>query len=581
MEGLEMPSKYAQHTSRRTTPQSRQAHADQVKNSAGGWSFKVDKWVQLQRFLILGTEGGTYYICEPKLTRQNVGVLDACAAEDHEKLVNLIVSISEEGRAPKNTPAIFALAYLSGHNNVLVRRAALDAMPKVCRTGTHLFQFLADVEEFRGWGRTLRDAVSNWYLSKDPRALAYQVVKYQQREGESHVDALRRSHTKSDEQDMREVLAYASKKLLNLDEESVKEDRMRFHTTVRAGANLSNWLADPKPHRQVLAAVEAAKKAKTEGEIIRLIEQHDLVRECIPTEFLNSKKVWDALLVKMPMTAMLRNLGKMTSIGLVAPMSDATGKILESFGNQEAIRKSRIHPIQVLLALTTYNQGRGVRGKLAWNPVPQVGDVLDEAFYMAFENVVLTNKRWMIGLDISGSMSSDMAGTFLSCAQGAGALAMVTVRSEKQYYLHGFSHEFVDLTKDTTYQGYSWGSNMRRGTRIAGISAKSKLQDVVNCMFAHNMGGTDCSLPMTHALKHQIPVDVFAVYTDSETWYGGIHPHQALDQYRRQMGIQSKLIVVGMEANQFTIADPSDVGMLDVVGFDSTVPAVMADFARQ
>ena len=40
------------------------------------------------------------------------------------------------------------------------------------------------------------------------------------------------------------------------------------------------------------------------------------------------------------------------------------------------------------------------------------------------------------------------------------------------------------------------------------------------------------------------------------------------------------LIVVGMLANPFTIADPTDAGMMDVVGFDTAAPAVMADFAR-
>jgi 60 kDa SS-A/Ro ribonucleoprotein len=39
------------------------------------------------------------------------------------------------------------------------------------------------------------------------------------------------------------------------------------------------------------------------------------------------------------------------------------------------------------------------------------------------------------------------------------------------------------------------------------------------------------------------------------------------------------LIVVGMTANQFTIADPSDPGMLDVVGFDIAAPQVMTDFS--
>lgn len=569
-------SRYGAHTSKRVTPQNQQAREDQVANSAGGFAFQADKWTRLDRFLILGAEGGTYYIGELQLTKENAGVLDTCAKDDHERLINQIVAISEEGRAPRQTPCIFSLAYLSGHPDVVIRRLALAAMPRVCRTGMHLFQFLADVEHFRGWGRLLRDAISNWYLAKDVRNLAYQVVKYQQRGGESHTGALRRAHTRSDDPDMREVLAYAAQKLLNTDDEKVDEDKLHLYTAVQAGPNLGNWLTDPKDHRQVLAAVAAARKAQSADEIVNLIEKHDLVRECIPTEFLNSSKVWEALLVKMPMGAMVRNLAKMTSIGLIAPMSDASREICERLHNQEAIRKARIHPIAVLLAMTTYSSGHGLRGKLTWNAVPQLVDALDDAFYLAFKNVEPTGKRWFLGLDVSGSMAGGLAGTSLTCAQGAGAMAMVTMRSEKEWYCHGFATTFVDLTTGGRFKD-SWSG---RSHTVSGISAKSKLNEVVDTMFAHTMGGTDCAVPMTHALKHKIPVDVFAVYTDSETWFGGIHPHQALEQYRQKMGIGAKLIVVGMVANQFTIADPNDPGMLDVVGFDASVPAVMADFVR-
>ncbi|MEV0297101.1 hypothetical protein [Nocardia sp. NPDC050710] len=33
-------------------------------------------------------------------------------------------------------------------------------------------------------------------------------------------------------------------------------------------------------------------------------------------------------------------------------------------------------------------------------------------------------------------------------------------------------------------------------------------------------------------------------------------------------------------ATTFSIADPSDAGMLDIAGFDSAVPALLADIAR-
>lgn len=95
------------------------------------------------------------------------------------------------------------------------------------------------------------------------------------------------------------------------------------------------------------------------------------------------------------------------------------------------------------------------------------------------------------------------------------------------------------------------------------------------------MGGTDCALPMLYAAARKLEVDVFHIYTDNETWAGGIHPFQALRQYREQTGIPAKLVIVAMTSTGFSIADPNDAGMLDVAGFDSAAPAVIADFAAE
>jgi 60 kDa SS-A/Ro ribonucleoprotein len=85
---------------------------------------------------------------------------------------------------------------------------------------------------------------------------------------------------------------------------------------------------------------------------------------------------------------------------------------------------------------------------------------------------------------------------------------------------------------------------------------------------------------MIYAKENKLEVDAFVVYTDNETWCGGIHPVQALNNYRQASGIDAKLIVVGMTATQFSIADPNDPGMLDLVGFDASCPAIMSDFVR-
>lgn len=92
--------------------------------------------------------------------------------------------------------------------------------------------------------------------------------------------------------------------------------------------------------------------------------------------------------------------------------------------------------------------------------------------------------------------------------------------------------------------------------------------------------GTDCALPMTWARENKLNVSAFITYTDSETWAGPIHPAQALRRYRSGFVGDAKAVVVGKTSNGFTLADPNDRGMLDVVGFDTSAPAVIANFVR-
>ena len=155
--GLEQP--HARHVSTRLTPQSEPIPGSrQVPNSAGGFAFAVDDWTRLDRFLVLGAEGGSYHVGERELTVQNAAAVRNCLEVDGLRTVERIVAVSEAGRAPKNDPAVFALAMAAGMGRPEVRTAALTALPRVCRTGTHLFQFAEAIEGFRGWGRALRKA---------------------------------------------------------------------------------------------------------------------------------------------------------------------------------------------------------------------------------------------------------------------------------------------------------------------------------------------------------------------------------------------------------------------------------------
>lgn len=541
---------YSRHVSTKKTPQALPIPGStQVRNSAGGFVWKVDDWTRLERFLILGSEGGTYYVGEKTLTVENASAVMRCIDSDGERVVRKIVEISDAGRAPKNDPAIFALAMAAKRGRLPTRRAAYLALPKVCRIGTHLFHFAKYVEAFGGWGRGTRRAVANWYNLREAGSLAYQMVKYQNRDGWKTGDLLRLSHPKPATETHDLLYKWALKGGEAL--EGVK----------RKGSSLDLVLA----FEEIKAYADKPRKA------IKLIEEFDLPRECVPTELLNNPDVWEALLVKMKPEAMIRNLGKMTAVGLIGPMSSGLKEVVTKLSIDKNLIDARLHPVKILGALLTYKQGHGVKGSLSWTPQGKICDALDAAFYKAFGAVKPTGKRTLLALDVSASMDGGQIAGIpgLTPRIGSAAMSLITAAVEPD-------HAFVAFTSN----GRGWNFRENTAIQTLEISHRQRLDDVVRTMSNIPFGGTDCALPMIWAKEQKLAVDTFCIYTDNETWQGNIHASQALQDYRRSTGINAKLCVVGMTATEFTIADPDDSGMLDVCGFDTATPEVISNFSE-
>ncbi len=512
----------------------------QVPNSAGGYAWPVDNWKRLQRFLILGSEGGTYYQKEQALTIENANAVLACIKEDGPRAVRVIADVSTRRIAPKNDPALFALALAASYGNDDTRHVAFLALPMVARTGTHILHFVEFAQQFRGWGRGLKTAVGKWFLDRPARDLAYQAVKYQNRDGWTLRDLLRLSHP---------------------------------NVSARSQRDIINWIAhgwegigpDPHPDTNLLPiwAMEKAKRATDAKGIVQLIQDYDLVRECIPTQFLTNADVWEALLQKMPLEAMVRNLPTMTKVGLLTHFSDATRLVCQRLEDQDWIVKAGLHPIKLLVAHLTYATGHSIRGDSIWTPVAAITDELNDAFYLAFGAVQPMNKRVVLALDISGSMGCSYVNgmPFLSARQASAALALITAATEPRghVYMCGFSTEFINLP----------------------ISPRQRLDDVIRTISNLPFGGTDCSLPMREFLRTGQGADAFVIYTDSETWAGNMHASQALQEYRRKMQIpDAKLAVVALTSNGFSIADPNDAGQMDFVGLSTDMPQVLSSFVR-
>ena len=538
-----MSMNYTDHfknSAKSPTPQTEKMPGkNQVKNNAGGYVFTVGPMDQLKRFLILGSEGGTYYVGEKALTIESAKNVIACIKQNGSEVVQTIVDISHGGRAPKNDPAIFALALAATYGDEATKKAAYDAVTKVCRIGTHLFQFTQAVQDLRQWSRGLRSAVARFYTERSTDAVAMQLVKYRQRDGWTHKDVLRLAYPKAQNAQVNELFRYTVGKSAEVN-----------HPLVVAFEEIQAICKDPA-HKVTKADVKKA---------VALITEYGLPREALPTQFLSELPVWEALLAEMPPTALIRNLGKMTNIGLLKSGLDSNvKKVIATLTDPEALKKARVHPLAILVALKTYQAGHGDKGSLSWSPVQRIVDGLDEAFYLAFDAVEPTYMNTMLALDVSGSMGgARIAGMPLMAREATAAMAMLVARTEPNHEFFGFSNTFMKL-------------KISKSMRMDAV-----LREISNLPFQ----GTDCSLPMQYALKNKLEVDVFQIYTDNETYAGSMHPKQALDEFRKKMGINAKVAVIATSATNFTIADPSDPGMIDVAGFDAAVPEVLANFAR-
>lgn len=546
--------------------------ARQVRNTdGGGFVFEVSVFDRLERWLILGSEGGSFYEKEQKLTKDNVMALRAALAEDYVRTLTLVQEISVERLAPKNDPAIFALALASVDARESCRKFAYMLIPDVCRIGTHVFQFVT----FRqllggGWGRGVRMALTRWFTQRGDQGLAMMVAKYASRravQGEqawSMRDLLRICHVRPVSPQQELIFKWVTQVNEEKQEKRAAADRRAVQSIARE-PKASIFFYEGSTHQAVtlqpfLVACDAIRTA-TAKQAVKLITDHKLPREVVPTELLKHPEVWKAMLPHMGMDALLRNLGKMGSLNMLDVGSSALRFILKERMMSEAwIRASKVHPMAVLIASLIYSQGHGEKGSLSWKPNANLVSVFGTTMGFAFKNVDPSGKRTMLALDVSGSMTTSglMGIKGLTPAVATAALSLVTLHTETP-------GDVLTFGFGTTFEELQFGH-------------MTNLSEAIKYIYGRNFGGTNIGLPIEYALKHKLKIDTFVIYTDCEV-NSGRQVHELLSQYRRVTGIPARLIVVAMTVTNFTVGDPSDVGTLTIPGFSAATPRVISAFS--
>jgi 60 kDa SS-A/Ro ribonucleoprotein len=537
-----------------------------ITTSEGGQAYEADPWTRFRRFNLIGTTGGTFYVNERDLTLDNIEVVRACLAEDGPRAVRELLAIGD-GRAPKHDPVLFTLAIASTAADKATRDAAFAAVPALCRTATHLMHWVAyrealgavnrpkrpagttdaeygrlvqaevdkrvaagDPFPYGGWGRGVKDAVAAWFTTKTADQLAYQAIKYPSRDGWSLRDLLRLTKPKTGDPALNAVFGYIAH---GYDDERMADQPLPTQVHMR----------------------EFLHRDPTWDQAANKIREYRMPREAIPSQLLNDPLIWDALLADMPITAMIRNLGKMSAVGLLTEGSDAARTVRDRLEDADRLRKGRVHPISVLNALKVYEQGHGDRGSLTWRAVKKVVTALDEAFYLAFGAVEPTGTRLLAAIDVSGSMEAAASGMVnMTCREVAAAMALVTAATEPNAKVLAFDTGLYDPE----------------------IRPTMRLDEVRRIVNALPGGGTDCSVPIRWARDSNTRFDAIVLYTDAETR----KPDQArtLEQYRGKVNRQARNVQVMAAPNRYSLADPRNPLDLDVVGFDANVPAVIAEF---
>ncbi|MGP3915156.1 TROVE domain-containing protein [Nonomuraea sp. 10N515B] len=533
---------------------------DQVKNAAGGYVFAKDPWRKLEDFLILGTTGGTYYVSQDQLTAENAGVLFEAIAEDGPRVVELLTEIStaRPPRAPKQRPALFALAAAYAKGDAATRQAAKSALPDVARTTDHLAQFFGYYKNLGGKptargtapvvGRSLRTALASWFLSDRADTVAFKVCKARQRktpQGEAFDlrDVLRIAHPKADSPERARLFGWIAGNVSDAEARDVLESVDRFLV---------------------------AKAVTTPHDAIRVVTERKVPWEFLPDAMLRESSVWEALIDTVGLTALIRNLSRMTRIGTLRPMNDATRRTVARLTDQGALLRARIHPMDAFLAMRVYGSGRSQPNPRAdvqtWTPVPAILDALEETYELSFGSVEPSGRRLLVAVDSSGSMSGNWLGSRGVVVGGSSigspyevgcALAVMLARIEK-----GNVH-VIDV--DTS-------------VHASKVTPRTNLREIKS--WRPSGGGTDLSLPFRWARDQRMAVDGFVVLTDNETWAGRSHPSQELDAYRRTVAPDARVVVAAMTAAGYSIGDAADAGVLNVAGLDASLPLIVNGFIR-
>lgn len=155
-----------------------------------------------------------------------------------------------------------------------------------------------------------------------------------------------------------------------------------------------------------------ALNAKRRELLLEKIPLHSLVISIYPEKELITKTTENkSLEISMPITALIRNLNRLTINGLLDRStnpyaSEVINAITKHITNPIVLQKGMVHPINIFSAWATYSKGQGFKGSQTWTAVPAINESLLNAVEVAFKGLTGFDATCAFFVDASGSMSS-------------------------------------------------------------------------------------------------------------------------------------------------------------------------------
>ncbi|XP_015596736.1 60 kDa SS-A/Ro ribonucleoprotein [Cephus cinctus] len=541
--------------------------------------------LRLSRYLYIGKEylnyqSGNWFAHNYYEVNKVPSIIElAMSKKKHEYVVELIQKAFQSNLVPNPETLVFALAVCVKQDKCeSLRTKAYNLVSYICAKPQHFFLFIKFVSELSktelkksgGWGHGLKNAVCKWYTKTNSLDLAEKVTQYRGKYGWTHKDIIKLSHIRpTTAVGFNFILKYIMYGLETAKKEASCQTKNKV-PTFTCVQSILEYIED----------VEAFKHCEDEHCAAALIEKQKLQLEHVPSHLIKSEEVWNSLIPLMDLSTLLNNLQRIHNMKMLKPNSLTVAKIIDEITNEENIKKAKIHPIAVLIALRNYESSgrplsyekRKVREE-AKKPLPPppkpnqtIVEALNKMLNLSWANVNNSTKRYMITINVSKSMLENKTwhNGNINPVEAGCIIALSLSRSSPSVVIATYNNntvQEVDIPKTAT------------------------LPDVMKLLVEAQHGNVRLSSPITWAMSQKREIDVFINVVEQID--PKVEPQEsynsrnAIEDYRNEMSISNaKLINCAMCSPKVPRHKHEDPNILTTCGFDIGVPMVIEAFVE-